>query len=59
MEAFKVITDPGGTTVHSYVKGGKPDENPLDIEAAQRLADEANRRAEKLGLAVRYTVVPR
>ncbi len=50
---IKVITDKG-TTVHVTEPGTK---TMLTKETAEALAGAANRRAEKLGVETRYSVV--
>lgn len=57
--SHKVITQPKGTTLHSYEPGGKPAENPLSEEMANSICREANAKAEKLDIQARYEVVPK
>jgi hypothetical protein len=50
---IRVVTT-SGATVHSMVPGTKG--QPLTEEEAKALADDANARAEKLGIKARYEV---
>lgn len=59
-ERFKVVTEGGplsGVTLKAET-GKKADPSGLTQEDAEKLATIANAKAEGLGIATRYTVVP-
>lgn len=51
---MKVVTVPGGTL---YTGPFKPEDVPNDKEGCDKLAALGNKKAEELGLKVRYEVV--
>lgn len=57
MKAYKVVTTTDGKTLHSFTPGAKT-EDRLSKEIAENMAESANKRAESMGLKVRYEVKP-